>query len=110
MTGYSLAEHHLKARYDELTARLADIDAVLQAPLSADFAEQAGDLEGQESLETMESSARRELRAIDAALKRIAAGTYGICIDCGAPIPEKRLVAVPTALRCVTCESQGAAL
>jgi DnaK suppressor protein len=110
MTDYSFAENHLKARFKELTARVADIDAVLQAPLSADFAEQAGDLEGQDSLEAMESAARRELRAIDAALKRIAAGTYGICIDCGARIAEKRLVAVPTALRCVTCESKGAAL
>ena len=32
-----------------------------------------------------------ELRAIDAAFKRIAAGTYGYCTDCGEPIPTARL-------------------
>jgi RNA polymerase-binding transcription factor DksA len=110
MTHNAFAETQIRARRAELSARVADIDHVLQAPLSADFAEQAGDLEGQESLEAMENAARREMQAIDAALKRIAAGTYGVCISCGQLIPEKRLAAVPTAMRCVSCESQGAAL
>jgi RNA polymerase-binding transcription factor DksA len=38
-----------------------------------------------------------ELRDIAAAERRIAAGTYGLCIDCGASIDEKRLQADPTA-------------
>ena len=45
-----------------------------------------------------------ELRAIDAALARIVAGTYGICEDCGEPIDSQRLKAAPTATRCVECQ------
>jgi RNA polymerase-binding transcription factor DksA len=42
-----------------------------------------------------------EVRDINAAQARIAAGTYGICIDCGRPIGKNRLEAYPTAKRCI---------
>jgi RNA polymerase-binding transcription factor DksA len=42
-----------------------------------------------------------EVRDISAAQARIAAGTYGACIDCGRPIGRKRLDAYPTAKRCI---------
>ena len=45
-----------------------------------------------------------ELRDIVAAEARIAAGTDGTCIDCGAPIPFSRLAAYPTAKRCLRCQ------
>ncbi|WP_345750776.1 TraR/DksA family transcriptional regulator [Microbacterium rhizophilus] len=48
-------------------------------------------------------AARHELSDIDAALARIDAGTYGVCEVCGEPIPEGRLLARPTATRCVRC-------
>ncbi len=32
--------------------------------------------------------------------------TYGICSNCGQPIPEKRLEAIPWATLCVTCEPE----
>ena len=38
------------------------------------------------------------------ALKRIDDGTYGICVTCGNPIPEKRLEAIPWAARDIKCE------
>jgi RNA polymerase-binding transcription factor DksA len=40
---------------------------------------------------------------IDAALDRIAAGTYGLCVHCGAAIPEERLEFRPFASGCVSC-------
>jgi RNA polymerase-binding transcription factor DksA len=40
---------------------------------------------------------------IDAALARIAAGTYGSCTVCGAAIPEERLELRPMARSCVAC-------
>jgi len=46
------------------------------------------------------------LTAIDAALKRIAAGSYGLCTACGVDIPTARLHANPTAERCVVCQGQ----
>ena len=42
-----------------------------------------------------------EVRDIDAAQARIAAGRYGVCIDCGRPIGQERLEAYPTAKRCI---------
>lgn len=39
-------------------------------------------------------------------LSRIDGGAYGSCIECGEDIPQRRLELVPTALRCVTCQSQ----
>jgi len=49
------------------------------------------------------------LQAIEEALKRIDAGTYGICRDCGEPIAEARLKAIPWTRVCIKCkEKQGA--
>lgn len=45
-----------------------------------------------------------ELRDIVAAERRIATGSYGVCIDCGAPIDYRRLEAYPTAKRCRPCQ------
>jgi DnaK suppressor protein len=51
------------------------------------------------------AQARDHLTAIDSALARLDAGTYGYCERCGQPIPPERLAARPTATRCVTCAS-----
>jgi DnaK suppressor protein len=45
----------------------------------------------------------RELAEIDAALERIARGTYGLCEECGGPIGRQRLRAIPDAWHCVGC-------
>lgn len=45
------------------------------------------------------------LGAIDAALARIGAGTYGECTDCGTDIALARLQAQPEALRCIPCQT-----
>jgi DnaK suppressor protein len=46
-----------------------------------------------------------ELREIDSALARIAAGSCGTCIDCGGEIGFARLRSEPTAARCISCQS-----
>jgi RNA polymerase-binding transcription factor len=46
----------------------------------------------------------QEIRAIDAALQRIAVGRYGICLDCGEPIGYQRLLAFPVAKLCYECK------
>ncbi len=45
-----------------------------------------------------------EIRDIDAALLRIAAGNYGVCIDCERSVAIERLQAYPTAKRCHRCQ------
>lgn len=47
--------------------------------------------------------ARAELRALDAAGERLAAGTYGRCLRCGEPIADGRLEALPAATTCIRC-------
>jgi YteA family regulatory protein len=53
---------------------------------------------------TLEENAEHLLAEIDAALKRIEAGTYGICTNCGKQIPEERLEALPWATLCIDCQ------
>jgi RNA polymerase-binding protein DksA len=53
---------------------------------------------------TLELHDERLLVAIDAALGRIEAGTYGKCVNCGAQIPEERLEAMPWATLCIDCK------
>lgn len=46
----------------------------------------------------------QETRDINSALIRINKGTFGVCNDCGEPIGYNRLMAYPTAKRCVHCQ------
>jgi DnaK suppressor protein len=48
-----------------------------------------------------------ELAHIDAALARLHAGRYGVCLDCESPIALARLQAHPEASRCIHCQEQA---
>jgi DnaK suppressor protein len=48
----------------------------------------------------LENSADQRAQ-VEAALARLEAGTYGVCVDCGQPIPDARLEVRPEAARCV---------
>ena len=48
---------------------------------------------------------RSQLAEIDAALDRLATGTYGLCDRCAQPIAPARLEARPTARTCIDCAS-----
>lgn len=45
-----------------------------------------------------------QLNAVAEAERRMDAGLYGICAECGETIPVDRLFALPTAVRCTSCE------
>jgi DksA/TraR C4-type zinc finger protein len=49
------------------------------------------------------AEARRELSAIEAALRRVADGVYGTCTACGASIPAERLELLPATSHCIGC-------
>jgi RNA polymerase-binding protein DksA len=53
---------------------------------------------------TLEENSEHVLAAINEALKRIEAGTFGTCARCGRPIAEERLEAIPYATRCIDCQ------
>jgi len=46
------------------------------------------------------------MRDIEAALQRIKNDEYGVCIDCGEEVTFPRLMAYPTAKRCIVCQEQ----
>ena len=46
------------------------------------------------------------LQAIDEALERIQKGTYGVCRDCGEPVAEARLNAIPWTRVCIACKEK----
>jgi RNA polymerase-binding protein DksA len=54
--------------------------------------------------DTLEENEERVLTAIDAALKRIDDGTFGICRTCGRPIDHERLEALPYTTQCIECK------
>jgi DnaK suppressor protein len=58
------------------------------------------------ALTALDEQGRRELEAIQAALARLDAGTYGSCETCGEAISPARLTAMPTARRCVACQER----
>jgi RNA polymerase-binding protein DksA len=53
---------------------------------------------------TLEENSGHVLQEIEAALKRIDEGTYGICTNCGKQIPEERLEALPWATLGIDCQ------
>ncbi|WP_345802369.1 TraR/DksA C4-type zinc finger protein [Microbacterium sp. AZCO] len=97
-------------------ARLETIDAEM-AELRLDRGRESADdehdpegatLSGEWSkLAGIRDATAAELTDIDAALTRIAEGTYGVCADCGRAIPAARLEARPTATRCVDCAAKA---
>ena len=57
----------------------------------------ASDLYQDELDEGLEEDLRDQLAAVERAEQRLAAGTYGLSIESGEPIPDERLEAIPTA-------------
>lgn len=51
------------------------------------------------------SHATAELHQVVAALRRVADGSYGECQDCGEPIDERRLFAMPATPFCTACQA-----
>lgn len=92
-------------RLDDLTD---DFDAVVAASRDTN-ADDEHDPEGstiafeRSQVGALVRQARHHLVEIDAAMKRLDAGTYGACEDCGGPIGEGRLEARPSARTCIRC-------
>jgi RNA polymerase-binding transcription factor DksA len=51
----------------------------------------------------LRDSERAQLRLVEDALERLAAGTYGTCRSCGRPVGDERLEAIPWAATCIDC-------
>lgn len=95
----------LLARKLELEQELARIDTervptdIVQDPIDQAILSNIEELNI-----SIEKNERDEYLRIIRALEMIDTGTYGICIDCGMPISEKRLQMYPNASRCISCQ------
>jgi DnaK suppressor protein len=72
--------------------------------LTQDIADKAVSSYTREFLYSLTDGERSTLLQIDDAIARIDDGSYGFCINCGQPMAEKRLTAVPWAPYCVDCQ------
>jgi DnaK suppressor protein len=71
-----------------------------------DPANMASDLYQDELDEGLADDLREDLAALERAEARLAAGTYGLSIESGQPIPDERLEVLPTAERTVAEEAR----
>ncbi|EFH79842.1 TraR/DksA family transcriptional regulator [Ktedonobacter racemifer] len=72
-----------------------------------EFEDLAVDVQQDEQVQAIIAHQQALLQEVRNALKRLEDGTYGRCIDCGQPIPEKRLEAIPWAARCIQDEEKA---
>jgi DnaK suppressor protein len=87
-----------RARIERALARLGHQDTGEPAD-DQDPANLASELYQDELDEGRAQDLRRELEAVERAETRLAAGTYGLSVESGEPIPDERLEAIPTAER-----------
>jgi DnaK suppressor protein len=92
-----LADAALKKSRGETNGNLSSMP-IHMADLGSDNFEQ------EFTLSLMENE-EGTLVAVETALERIEAGTYGDCEECGAKIPKSRLQAIPYTALCVKCAS-----
>ena len=86
---------------DRERVRRSELDEIDAGPALADYAEV---IEEEEVDDALITRLRADLEAIEAAEKRLEAGTYGFSVESGEPIPPERLEAIPWAER--TAEEQ----
>lgn len=102
------ARKRLLDRRKAIEALIADVDkdeAQLQGASHPDFLDHAAHRSPIEVLESIRSAQQHELAELDAALDRIAKGSYGMCQSCGGAVGRQRLRAIPEARFCIECVS-----
>lgn len=103
----------LEAQRTRLVAQLGELGATPSGDLQADL--NAGEGFADAAATTAERTERigvidtlkGQLDDVETALERIKVGAYGVCSNCGNPIPPERLEARPESTLCVTCKSRG---
>jgi DnaK suppressor protein len=110
------AQERLLTLRREVLARLAGLERDLASSIDAARSANADDEhdpEGatiafeREHVAAHIARAREQLREVDAALGRLADGTYGVCTRCGRPIAAGRMSARPAATACIDCAARA---
>jgi RNA polymerase-binding transcription factor len=85
-----------RARIERALARLAPQSDGEEAD-EVDPSNLAADLYQDEFDRGLAADLLEQLAAVERAEQRLAAGTYGLSVESGEPIPDERLEAIPTA-------------
>ena len=102
----------LTARHEELAKQLRhDLDESGRTQYAEVLGRASGDSSDEALAVTLGdlSAARldhevRQLRELEAAMRRMEDEDFGACVECGAAIPIARLIANPAATRCIACQ------
>ena len=96
----------LSSRVSEMADKALHSNAGELSKVPLHIADAGTDNFEQEFSLSLAETSSQTLPLIEAAITRIAEGTYGICEECGVNIPRTRLNAVPFAHLCVKCASE----
>ena len=104
---YERLKNALVAQQAELNSQLSDLTEVAayehlgysnhQADDASAAFDQAKDV-------SLRRNAEGLLKQVNAALRRLDLGTYGLCVECNQPIDTARLKAIPYAELCMDCQ------
>lgn len=98
-----------RAGYLEQVDRLSAAAQELAEAGTADLGDDQGFAEAdpltveRDQVQSLSFLARQRLEEVEAAIRRLEAGSYGACRTCRRPIPRARLDALPEATQCVSC-------
>ena len=92
-----------KERLESLVERTAKHLYRRDEPYSADFAEQAVEVENNQVVEQLDEDGKHRLLMIKKALDKLNDGSFGNCEACGDAINEARLKVVPFTPHCIDC-------
>jgi DnaK suppressor protein len=95
----------LEAKRKELMVGGSDREEILIENAAEDFDRLQQQLNREVAIRNLDRESKL-LKEVEAALKRIEQGSFGVCLRCEEDIPEKRLKAVPWAAYCISCQEQ----
>ncbi|HAO30140.1 MAG TPA: conjugal transfer protein TraR [Treponema sp.] len=90
---------------ESLAAQSEAMSRLVEGVESGDEVDKASGVIDRTLLDSLGAADAARLTAIDNAIVRINQGKYGLCLQCGRPIPEARLEAIPYAALCVNCQT-----
>jgi RNA polymerase-binding transcription factor len=97
----------LLQRIDEMTEPHEHaVDSIEAGGGPHDLEDIAGDMADMQNRQSIQANEQALLQDVEQALDRIRQGSYGVCVNCGKPVGEKRLEVLPWAARCIVCEGQ----
>ena len=91
------ARELLAAERSRIEEQIARLEGTPRSEDDGDNGDEAAELYQDEFDDGRDEDLREQLAAVERAEARLAAGTYGLSVESGRPIPDERLEAIPTA-------------